>query len=182
MSAFKPHADFALLARLWPTIEECQVLARKHGINDIFQDNGGKQLQLILVLGLSVVPGREGNDARTADGQELELKTVNLDLQKQFTTHHHLNPTILDKYRQVPWVFGFYRGITLQAVYLLQPGQLAPYFDKWEQKWHDDGGKDINNPKIRGDFVTQHGKLLWGSSPDLTISKRAESTSRRRRK
>lgn len=172
MKAFTPHPDFAQLANLWSAIEGCQELAKKHGINDIFQDNGGKQLQLILALGLTVLPGREGNDARTADGQELELKTVNLDLQNQFTTHHHLNPTILHKYRRASWIFGFYRSITLKAVYLLQPADLEPYFAKWETKWHADGGKDINNPKIRGDFVIAHGQLLWGNTPDIAVPKR----------
>lgn len=178
MSVFKPHADFAALKALWGAIQQVQDLALKHGINDIFQDNGGKQLQMILVLGLTASPGREGNDALTADGRELELKTVNLDLQKQFTTHHHLNPIILDKYRRVPWIFGFYRGITLRAVYLLEPDRLEPYFGKWESKWHADGGKDINNPKIPAEFVLAHGERIWGETPDLTVPKR-ESSKRR---
>ncbi|MCE3002135.1 MAG: hypothetical protein LW860_05450 [Xanthomonadaceae bacterium] len=180
--AFAPHRDFATLRRLWPAVERYQKLALKHGISDIFQDNGGKQLQLILLLGLVVLPGREGNDARTAGGQELELKTVNLDLQNQFTTHHHLNPTILAKYRQVPWVFGFYRGITLKAVYLLQAEQIEPYFADWEAKWHERGGKDINNPKIPSKFVLAHGELLWGEPPDLTRPKRAPARARKPRK
>jgi hypothetical protein len=179
---FTPHKDFAKLLLLRPAIEHYQELALKHGIADIFQDNGGKQLQLILLLGLVVLPGREGNDARTADGQELELKTVNLDLQNQFTTHHHLNPVIIAKYRQVPWIFGFYRGITLKAVYLLHAGQIEPFFTAWEAKWHERGGKDINNPKIPSKFVLEHGESLWGEVPDLTRPKRAPTRSRKPRK
>jgi hypothetical protein len=30
----------------------------------IFQDNGGKILQILLITGLKVLPGREGNDAK----------------------------------------------------------------------------------------------------------------------
>lgn len=182
MRVFKPHADFETLTKLWKAVERCQKLALKHGISDIFQDNGGKQLQLILALGIAASPGREGNDALMGDGEELELKTVNLNLQKQFTTHHHLNPVILAKYRRVPWVFGFYRGITLQAVYLLEAKQLKGFFSKWEAKWHADGGKDINNPKIPADFVVQNGTLLWGTIPDITVPKRDPSLRRRRSK
>ena len=74
----KPHPDITQLKALFPTIRLYQKLADKHGIDDIFQDNGGKLLQLILVLGLTVLPGREGNDAKDATGKEYELKTVNL--------------------------------------------------------------------------------------------------------
>lgn len=54
---FKPHADFEVLQRLFPAIRELQQLADKHGIDDIFQDNGGKILQLCLCLGIDVLPG-----------------------------------------------------------------------------------------------------------------------------
>lgn len=43
----KPHADAALLAQLFPAIRTYQELASKHGIDDIFQDNGGKILRLL---------------------------------------------------------------------------------------------------------------------------------------
>jgi len=32
------------------------------------------------MLGLTVLPGREGNDAKDAHGREYELKSVNIDL------------------------------------------------------------------------------------------------------
>lgn len=57
-----PHPDKAILDELFPYIERYQELANKHGINDIFQDNGGKILQVLLVTGLLISPGREGND------------------------------------------------------------------------------------------------------------------------
>jgi len=60
---FRPHPDAALLEALWPSIQRYQDLAEKHGIDDIFQDNGGKLLQVLLLLGLQDIPGREGNDA-----------------------------------------------------------------------------------------------------------------------
>ena len=57
----KAHPDKAELDRLFPYIREYQVLADKHGIGDIFQDNGGKLLQIAMVTGLRILKSREGN-------------------------------------------------------------------------------------------------------------------------
>lgn len=97
---FAPHADVERLQKLWPAIQAYQDLATKHDIGDIFQDNGGKLLQVLLLLGLQVLPGREGNDAIDESGLEYELKSVNIELVKSFSTHHHMNPDIIAKYRK----------------------------------------------------------------------------------
>jgi restriction endonuclease PvuII len=170
----KEHPDHAILRALFPHIRQYQELAVKHGINDIFQDNGGKLLQVILTLGLKVIPGREGNDAVDEGGREYELKSVNLDLTKSFSTHHHINPTIINKYRQVDWIFAIYRGIELKAVYLLRARLLEIFFEKWERKWHEEGGKDINNPKIPASFVVDNGDLLHGERPALSATEETE--------
>jgi uncharacterized circularly permuted ATP-grasp superfamily protein len=49
----RPHPDKAELDRLFPHIRKYQALASKHGIGDIFQDNGGKLLQLLLIVDLA---------------------------------------------------------------------------------------------------------------------------------
>lgn len=172
----KPHDDKALMDKLMPAIREYQKLAEKHGINDIFQDNGGKLLQVILTLGLTVLSGREGNDAKDDTGREYELKSVNLDLTKSFSTHHHLNPTILDKYRQVTWVFAVYRGIELACMHKMEPKQLEPLFSAWEAKWHASGGKDLNNPKVPISFVFNHGTHIYGTIPALVTRRRRPAT------
>ncbi len=154
--------DLKTLKQLFPKILEYQKLADKHGVNDIFQDNGGKLLQVLLITGLKVIPGREGNDAIDEDGNEYELKSVNIKLAKSFSTHHHMNPTIIKKYRKVDWIFSVYEGIELKKIFRLTPFQLKPYYDKWEKKWRDDGNKDINNPKIPLKFVEKFGKLIYG--------------------
>jgi hypothetical protein len=64
-----------------------------------------------------------------------------------------MNPTIIAKYRQVDWVFAVYRGIELVSIYRLTPTDLEPFYQRWEAKWHAEGGKDINNPKIPLSFV-----------------------------
>ena len=157
----KPHPDKTKLEGLFPYIRQYQELADKHGINDIFQDNGGKLLQVLLTTGLKILPGREGNDAVDSAGVEYELKSVNVLLTQSFSTHHHMNPTIIAKYRQVPWVFAVYKAIELQSIYLLRPQDLEYYFTKWETKWHNDGNKDINNPKIPLKYVMENGKLIY---------------------
>lgn len=161
----RSHRDLAKLEDLFPYIRRYQELASRHGINDIFQDNGGKLLQVMLTLGLRVIPGREGNDAVDQDGKEYELKSVNIDLTQSFSTHHHMNPVIIKKYRKVDWIFAVYRNIEIQAIYRLTPKELEPFYKKWESKWHADGGKDINNPKVPLSYVVKIGELLYGTHP-----------------
>jgi len=60
----------------------------------------------------------------------------------------------------VPWVFAVYEGIELQALYRMSAKQLEPYLGAWERKWHESGGKDINNPKIPLKFVIEHGAVI----------------------
>lgn len=155
------HPDADVMFGLFPGIREYQALARKHGIDDVFQDNGGKLLQLLLLTGLRILPGREGNDARDENGREYELKTVNVALTKSFSTHHHLNPTIIEKYRGVDWIFGIYEGIELRNIYAMPPAGLEEYFTKWERKWHESGGKDINNPKIPLGHIVHNGTRVY---------------------
>jgi transcriptional regulator with XRE-family HTH domain len=146
---------------LMPGIREYQKLADEHGINDIFQDNGGKLLQVLLITNLKILPGREGNDAVDEQGNEYELKSVNIKLTRSFSTHHHMNPVIIKKYRKVNWIFAIYEGIELLEIYKLTPSQLEHYYKKWIKKWHSDGKRDINNPKIPLTFVKELGELLY---------------------
>ncbi|SNT25884.1 Restriction endonuclease PvuII [Granulicella rosea] len=146
---------------MFPAIRRYQQLATKHGIGDIFQDNGGKLLQMLLITGLEVVKGREGNDAVDIRGREYELKSVNRSLTSSFSTHHHLNPAIIQKYRSVGWYFAIYEGIELIEMYFVEPERLEPYFVKWAEKWNAEGNKDINNPKISLKFVRQVGTLIY---------------------
>lgn len=136
-------------------IEKMQELADEYGIHDILQDNGGKVLQVLILLGLRISPGREGNDAIDADGNEYELKTINRSLNKNagITTHHHLNQYILKKYRTVSaWYIAIYEGVKLQEIYRVSTAALEPLFQQWEQKIVT-SGTALNNPKIPLRFV-----------------------------
>lgn len=153
-------SDAEVLAELIPYIRRYQSLASKYQISDVFQDNGGKLLQVLIQTGLKNIPGREGNDATDEKGREYELKSVNVLLTQSYSTHHHLNPVILAKYRKVGWIFAVYEGIELKRIYRMTARKLEPYFQKWETKWHADGRKDINNPKIPLKFVEEHGTRI----------------------
>lgn len=157
----KSHADLEKMEKLLPAIREYQKLASLHGIGDIFQDNGGKLLQIALVTGLTLLKSREGNDAVDEKGNEYELKSVNVLLTKSFSTHHHMNPTIIGKYRKVDWIFAVYESIELRELYLLTPALMESYYVLWWDKWHNDGRKDINNPKIPLTYVRRVGKPLY---------------------
>ncbi|HEV2747679.1 MAG TPA: hypothetical protein VGW34_10320 [Allosphingosinicella sp.] len=157
---------------LMPAVREFQALALKHGIGDIFQDNGGKLLQLVLTMDLNVSAGRSGSDAKDRLGREYELKSVNIDLTSSFSTNHHLNPIIIAKYRKMGWLFAMYRGIELTAIYSMEAYHLEPFFRKWEEQWHRQA-RDLNNPKIPAKFVLQHGTLIYGVTPERTGRARA---------
>ncbi len=171
----KPHKDYRKLQELKPAVQEFQKLATAHGIQDIFQDNGGKLLELLLITGLAGKSGREGNDAVDEDGQEYELKTMNAELVSTFSTHHHMNLVIINKYRKVPWVFGIYRNIDLVSLYLVPANGLDEKFSEWEttikkkkKELEQDGRTadmnaiSINNPKVNASMVEKVGTLIHG--------------------
>ena len=155
------HPDLDVFKEIYPAVLKLQKLAEKHGVSDIFQDNGGKLLQILLITGLEILPGREGNDAKDVDGNEYELKSINILLTKSFSTHHHVNPIIIEKYRKVDWIFAVYEGIRLLSIHQLTPSDLEFYYTKWEAKWNKDGGRDINNPKIPLKYVMEHGIRIY---------------------
>jgi transcriptional regulator with XRE-family HTH domain len=167
--AAQPNTDIERINTIFPYIRQYQRLAESNGINDIFQDNGGKLLQVLLITGLKDLPGREGNDAVDVHGNEYELKSINISLTKGFSTHHHMNPVIIAKYRQVDWIFAIYNGIELIEIYQLTPNDLDLYYSRWEAKWHKDGGKDINNPKIPVKYVREHGRKIYSAAPNGII-------------
>lgn len=160
---FRKHSDFEEFNTLQQSVLRLQELASRHGIDDIFQDNGGKLLQVLILLNLVVLPGREGNDAKDENGQEYELKTVNINKTASFSTHHHLNHGIIAKYRTIPWIFAIYKGIEVIAIYYVDPKNLEGYFQAWETKLNV-GASHINNPKIPVAHIQRHGELIYGKA------------------
>lgn len=145
---------------LWPGVERVQELATLYNIPDIFQDAGGKMLQLAVACGLDIVPGRTGPDAQDRIGNMYEIKTVDLSGKPRgFTTNHHLTEKTILRYRTRRWVFAMYDRITLKEAYLVESIDLEPVFQNWEQalKARD----HLNNPKIPIDYVRQIGVTMY---------------------
>jgi hypothetical protein len=160
------HDDFNNYQRIFPSIQELQKLANKHGVQDIFQDNGGKILEVLLLLNLKIVPGRTGNDL-TDEKRQYELKTLNINLTKSFSTAHHLNENSISKYREVPWIFVVYKDIELMEIYRVEPLFMSPYYSKWSEAIQS-GGKHLNNPKIPLHFVQTNGTLIWSRDHSMS--------------
>jgi len=150
------------LELLWRNLKDIADLAKEHGINDIFQDNGAKTLQQLTILNFQNLPGREGNDAVSNSGAEWEMKSINLDTSATgFSTNHHTNNVIIAKYRKVPWTFAIYHGIVLEEIYVLTPEMLEPVFKYWEEKLIRDKMTHLNNPKIPVKFVRENGIKVY---------------------
>jgi transcriptional regulator with XRE-family HTH domain len=161
-SSVERRTDLKRLELAINGIRDMQKLADEYGIKDILQDNGGKVLQVLILLGLKISPGREGNDAIDDEGNEYELKTINRSLNKNagVTTHHHLNIDILNKYRKVKaWFIAIYEGIELIEIYKVSPVVLEPLFQQWEERVKVEG--PLNNPKISINKYIKKGELVY---------------------
>ena len=152
---------YAEIESVWEGVEKAQRLADQYGIPDIFQDAGGKMLQLAVATGLDIVGGRTGADASDRIG---------------FTTNHHLTHDTIARYRTRRWVFAMYNRITLMEAYLVEAADLEPVFKKWE---HTLRSKDhINNPKIPASYVRDAGQVMYlkDVAPEWAISPSAGVT------
>lgn len=151
----------------WTEIEDAmagaqklQDLAVQYGIKDIFVDNGGKTLQIVVALGLDVVPGRMGPDARDRIGNEYEIKSADISNGvKGFSTNHHLTNDTIARYAGRRFIFAIYDGIVLQEAYLTEPRDLAPIYAKWKRQLRTK--THLNNPKIPIDFVRDVGQTAY---------------------
>ena len=172
MSFFdKEHkAKIERLEPLWSSLSDLIEMAREYGIEDIFQDNGAKILQQLVYLNFKALPGREGNDAISANGLEWEMKSINLNTSATgFSTNHHTNFEIIAKYRKVPWSFAIYYGEKLSEIYVMTHEQLKPVFDHWEQKLRTENLAHLNNPKISVTFVRENGIQVYPINPESPI-------------
>lgn len=165
----KRKSDLERLQAGFKAVDSLQDLAKEYGIFDIFQDNGGKVLQLLIVLGLRQLPGRTGNDAIDGQGKEYEIKSINVrdskgNLKKtlSITTNHHLNLDILNKYRGVEaWYFGIYDGVKLIRIYKVNTSILEPKFKEWEKRIVEDN-IEMNNPKLPISLIKK-GEVIYST-------------------
>jgi Restriction endonuclease PvuII len=154
-----PHPDFSEMQQALLHVQKLQEIALRHGINDVFQDNGGRIIQIILALNLAVLPGRTGNDAADSSDEQYELKSICIPGGGGFSTNHHLNRPIIAKYRRVSWIFAFFKGYTMVEIYRVRPKMMEPMYAKWLSEL---SGRDhLNNPKVPVKFVKDNGEQVW---------------------
>lgn len=159
-------AEIDKLNTLWNALHDLSDMAKQYCIDDIFQDNGAKVLQQLIILNFDALSGREGNDAISSSGKEWEMKSINVSTSASgFSTNHHTTYDIIHKYRQVPWSFAIYNGIKLESIYVMTPDQLEPLFQHWEDKLNA-GMAHLNNPKIPIKFVKENGLQVYPYNKD----------------
>lgn len=156
------------LEALWENLNGLSQLAQRYGISDIFQDNGAKVLQQLIYLNMNFLPGREGNDCISNSGVEWEMKSINLETSASgFSTNHHTNHVIIEKYRKVPWTFAIYYGTKLSEIYVMTPQMLEPAYRHWEEKLQT--MSHLNNPKIPVKFVRENGIKVYPYNRDKPL-------------
>ena len=103
-----------------------------------------------------------------SENVEWEMKSINLDTSASgFSTNHHTTHDIIAKYRQVPWSFSIYHGITLEEIYAMASKTLEPLYQKWEHMLQS--ATHLNNPKIPVAFVRKNGKKVYPIDPGNPI-------------
>ena len=153
---------------LWCQLHTLQDIAQEFGIDNIFQDNGAEILQQLIYLNMKAVPGREGNDGIDVNGCEWEMKSLDISKGNQgITTNHHLNASIIEKYRTVPWSVSIYDGIHLKKIYVVGNEQLQSLFANWEEQLQT--VESINNPKIPLSYIEENGVLIYQEGDEYPI-------------
>ena len=104
------------------------------------------------------------------DGNEYELKSVNINLTRSFSTHHHMTLDIVKSYREVAWIFAVYEGIELVEIIRVSIEDMEPYFSDWEAKIGErlktSADAHLNNPKINLSFVRRVGEVLYSANKE----------------
>lgn len=169
-----PVGDISRLVEMGRAL---QAIATEHGIHNVFDDNGFKELLLLTLFGLKKLR-REGDDAVDAQERRYEMKTVarissdgvrktNLNV----TTEHTMTLANIERYRAgFLWIVAIFDGPTPEVIYEITPGALEPFFAKWEAILSGTNGiparDHINNPKIPLRFVEASGLRVWPPRPE----------------
>lgn len=171
LPVLEPTGDIsALLSRG----RDLQGAASAHGIHNVFDDGGYKELLMLTLFNLRKLE-REGDDAEDAYGRRYEMKTVarvsSSGKRKNslaITTEHTLTQTNIDRYRATfLWIVAVFDQSLPEVIYEIEPSQLEPYFEKWEAQLTEQGQPEggapnhINNPKIPLKFIAANGIQVW---------------------
>lgn len=167
----KPVGDIRSLIGYGRALQE---MAAVHGIHNVFDDNGYKDLLLLTLFGLRKL-GREGDDAVDSQGRQFETKTVarvsSQGVRKttlSVTTEHTMTIANIARYRQTfMWIVAIFDGAEPEAIWEIRAAALEPFFALWESRLRelDDYERPmrdhLNNPKIPIRFIAEHGVQVW---------------------
>jgi Restriction endonuclease PvuII len=159
---------------------QLQAEASRHGIHNVFDDGGYKELLILRLFGLHKLD-RTGDDAEDDSGRRYEIKTVaridargNRKKNLSITTEHTLTVDNLARYRNVYlWIIAVFDQAQPEAIYEIPPASLERYFADWETKLvrqeglRAEGGAPVhlNNPKIPLGFIERNGTRVWPEGP-----------------
>jgi hypothetical protein len=159
---------------------QLQAEASRHGIHNVFDDGGYKELLILRLFGLHKLD-RTGDDAEDDSGRRYEIKTVaridargNRKKNLSITTEHTLTVENLARYRNVYlWIIAVFDQAKPEAIYEIPPASLEKYFADWETKLirmeglRAEGGAPVhlNNPKIPLGFIEKNGTRVWPEGP-----------------
>jgi hypothetical protein len=159
---------------------QLQAEASRHGIHNVFDDGGYKELLILRLFGLRKLD-RTGDDAEDDSGRRYEIKTVaridargNRKKNLSITTEHTLTVDNLARYRSVYlWIIAVFDQAQPEAIHEIPPASLERYFADWETKLvrqealRAEGGAPVhlNNPKIPLGYIEKHGTRVWPKGP-----------------
>jgi hypothetical protein len=117
-----------------------QDMAREHGIHNVFDDNGYKDLILLTLFGLRKL-GREGDDAVDTERRQFETKTVarvnSRGVRRTslgITTEHTMTLANVARYRNTfMWIVAVFDGAVPEGIWEISSAALEPFFaaDHW---------------------------------------------------
>ena len=106
-------------------------------------------------MGLEWIGDRGGTDARSASGEEVEIKSTRLDDRSSinFPTSRYVSPTVIARFRAADlWAFGVFDLYEeLVALYRVEQTDMTPLIDVLEQRMlalEARGQAYQNNPKF----------------------------------
>lgn len=151
-----------------------QQMATVHGIHNVFDDNGYKDLIMLTLFGLTKL-GREGDDAVDSAGRRFETKTVSRVSSRgerkaslSVTTEHTMTMANIQRYRSsFLWIVAVFDQAAPEAIWEISPTALEPFFAAWEARLGERNEfgllvrDHLNNPKIPLGFIAQHGVKVW---------------------
>lgn len=167
----RPVGDIRMLIGYGRALQD---MAAVHGIHNVFDDNGYKDLLLLTLFGLRKL-GREGDDAVDGEGRQFETKTVARVSSKgvrkatlSVTTEHTMTLANIERYRRTfMWIVAVFNGAEPEAIWEIKASALEPFFAEWERKLRELDEYErpvrdhLNNPKIPLKFIAEHGVQVW---------------------